>query len=354
MSKISTRCSTRSARRRAATSSSARSMTDAVITLREHAASQAEAERLARELAPARASAAPRRRRVSDEPAAPRFAQARRARARRAPRQAAARAATQARSPGAAASASSRARRCRARRRVPHRWVRRRDRLSAGLLALVAGAVLDRREHVHLRRRRLAPRRRSLRGKEPAEGSAGTRSARGSSRRRSRSRTSATGSTAGSTRSASRAPSGRTCSAGQGRAGRLDDHAAARAQPLHLARAHLHAQAARGVPRGEARRQVVEAEDPDGVPEPDLLRQPGVRRRGRVADVLLEAGEEADARTGGAARRPAAGALELRPVRESRARRARGAKQVLRAMLGTGAITRRQYRTRGRETTACT
>ena len=41
--------------------------------------------------------------------------------------------------------------------------------------------------------------------------------------------------------------------AGQGRAGRLDDHAAARAQPLHLARADLHAQAARGVPRREAR-----------------------------------------------------------------------------------------------------
>ena len=91
-------------------------------------------------------------------------------------------------------------------------------------------------------------------------------------------------------------------------------------------------------------RQVVEAEDLDGVPEPDLLRQPGLRCRGRVADVLLEACEEAHARTGGAARRTAAGAVEVRPVRESRAPHARGGSRSLRAMLTTGVISRHQYR----------
>ena len=39
---------------------------------------------------------------------------------------------------------------------------------------------------------------------------------------------------------------------GQGRAGRLDDHAAARAQPLHLERADAEAEAEGGLPRDEA------------------------------------------------------------------------------------------------------
>ena len=47
------------------------------------------------------------------------------------------------------------------------------------------------------------------------------------------------------------------------RRGRLDDHAAARPQPLHLARADGPAQGEGGVPRHEARRRVVEAADPD-------------------------------------------------------------------------------------------
>ena len=137
-------------------------------------------------------------------------------------------------------------------------------------------------------------------------------------------------------------------SAGQGRPGRLDDHAAARPQPLHLARADVHAQAARGVPRGQARRQVVEAEDPHDLPEPDLLRQPGLRRRGGRADVLLEAGEGADARAGRAARRPAAGAVAGTTRSRTRARHARGATQVLRAML------RDRSRSRGGSTgTSC-
>ncbi len=44
-------------------------------------------------------------------------------------------------------------------------------------------------------------------------------------------------------------------------------------------------------------------QDPRDVPEPGLLRQPGLRGRGRRADVLLEVGRRADAR-GGRARSP--------------------------------------------------
>ncbi len=49
------------------------------------------------------------------------------------------------------------------------------------------------------------------------------------------------------------------------------------------------------------------------VPEPRVLRQPGVRRRGGGADVLLEAREEPDAVAGRASRRSPAGAVAVRP-----------------------------------------
>ena len=98
------------------------------------------------------------------------------------------------------------------------------------------------------------------------------------------------------------------------RRGRLDDHAAARPQPLHRERALVHAQGEGGLPRAQARREVVEGADPRDLPEPGLLRKPRLRDRGRVADVLLEAGQEALARRGGAPRRPAAGAVGLRPL----------------------------------------
>ena len=66
--------------------------------------------------------------------------------------------------------------------------------------------------------------------------------------------------------------------------GRLDDHAAARQEPLEaragqqpLAAAQDHRVGAR-LP---GRAALVEAEDPRGVPQHDLLRPPGLRRRGR-------------------------------------------------------------------------
>ena len=83
--------------------------------------------------------------------------------------------------------------------------------------------------------------------------------------------------------------------AGRDRRRGLDDHAAARPQPLHLAGAHGAAEAQGGVPRDEARRRLDEASDPHDVPEPGLLREPGVRHRGGGTDVLLEAGAGAHA-----------------------------------------------------------
>ena len=97
----------------------------------------------------------------------------------------------------------------------------------------VAAAGRDRPELVRLRGRRLAARRRSRRS-GTASRSRSRRSARGCRRRRSRSRTGASTSTAASTRGhRARALGGRERR--QGRPGRLDDHAAARAQPLHHA-----------------------------------------------------------------------------------------------------------------------
>ena len=96
--------------------------------------------------------------------------------------------------------------------------------------------------------------------------------------------------------------------------GRIDDHPAARPEPLHLAREDRPAQGEGGVPRLEARRRMVEAADPDRVSEPELLRQSRVRHRGGVADVLLEVGAGPHSRRVGAARGAAASALELRPV----------------------------------------
>ena len=104
---------------------------------------------------------------------------------------------------------------------------------------------------------------------------------------------------------------------GQGPRGRLDDHATARAQSLHRPGEDAHAQDQGSLPGDQAREQVAEAEDPQRVPEHGLLRQSRVRRRGCLADVLLQARERADAAPGGAARRLAAGPVGLRPVPQS-------------------------------------
>ena len=133
----------------------------------------------------------------------------------------------------------------------------------------------------------------------------------------------------------------------EGRRGRLDDHAAARAQPLHGQREDVQPQAQGGVPRDQARAQA--------------------GRSDRILDEYLNTvyygnhayGVEAAAQTyfskhakdltllaGGAARRAAAGAVGLRPVPQpeggARAPR-RGAARDARS---NGAITPPQYRQR--------
>ena len=101
---------------------------------------------------------------------------------------------------------------------------------------------------------------------------------------------------------------------GEDRRGRLDDHAGARAEPLPHARADAEAEADRGVPRDQARQPLVEGQDPHRVHERGLLRKPRVRDRGGRGDVLLDSGGPAEPRAVGNARRPAAGAVDLRPV----------------------------------------
>ena len=108
----------------------------------------------------------------------------------------------------------------------------------------------------------------------------------------------------------------------RGRPGRLDDHAAARPQPLHLEGADVQAEGQGGLPRDQAEPSLVEGPDPQRVHEPGLLRQPRLRDRGGGADLLLQACSEPDPRPVGATRRPAAGAVVVRPAAPSR-RRAR-------------------------------
>ena len=178
---------------------------------------------------------------------------------------------------------------------VPARVARRRDdRRHRGVRLELrprrAAPGRRRRELVRLRRRRLRARR-DPGGAQPhagpaprdlAVGSEGDRRDRGpallSARRRRPGRHHARGR--------------RRRTRGQDRAGRLDDHAGARAQPLPLARADVQAQAHRGVPRDQAVEPLVEGQDPDRVHEPGVLRQPRVRNRGGRRDVLLESGEE--------------------------------------------------------------
>ncbi len=74
----------------------------------------------------------------------------------------------------------------------------------------------------------------------------------------------------------------------------------------------------------EYEEQVLQARHPRQVPQQRLLRDDQRhhrgRRPGRLADLLLEAGLEADPGAGGAAGRPAAGALRLQPDPQPRGR----------------------------------
>ena len=77
-----------------------------------------------------------------------------------------------------------------------------------------------------------------------------------------------------------------------------------------------------------------------GVSQRGVLRPPRVRRRGRGADVLLEERVGAQPQPGGAPRRSAAGADDVRPARQSPTSRSQRRNEVSRAMRKNGYITR--------------
>ena len=105
----------------------------------------------------------------------------------------------------------------------------------------------------------------------------------------------------------------------QGAAGRLDDHDAARAQPLPRRRpAHAQAEDHRGQAGDRVREAPRQALDPHQLPQQRPLRHArradGDRRAGGLADLLRQTGLAAEPAAVGAARRPAPGALPVQPV----------------------------------------
>ena len=182
----------------------------------------------------------------------------------------------------------------------------------------LAAAGRDRLQHVHLRRGQLPARRDPGRAEPPARpvqphrrlDAEGDRRDRGPAllpARRHRRR----GHRPGALEERQRRPGGR---------GRLDDHPAARAEPLHRPREDGRAEAEGGVPRDQARQGLGEEPHPRDLHEPGLLRQPRLRDRGGRADLLLQARERAQPAGVGDARGAAAGAERLQPVPEGGSR----------------------------------
>ena len=145
------------------------------------------------------------------------------------------------------------------------------------------------------------------------------------------------------------------------RAGRVDDHDAAGAQPLSRRRsAHAAPEDHRGQAGARLRETPQQEVDPHQLPEQRPLRHgrrsDGGGRPGRGARLLQQARLPAGPRAGGAARRPPAGALRVQPVpgpggREGPAQR--GPRQDGRTALHHPRPGRRRpSRTRSRSTTA--
>ena len=101
-------------------------------------------------------------------------------------------------------------------------------------------------------------------------------------------RTPGSTSTTASTGRPSAAPSERDWEEKRARARRLDDHAAAREEPVSLARPHAVAQAPRMGDRAPARGGALEEADPRALLERHRARPAHLRGRGGVAAILRE------------------------------------------------------------------
>ena len=102
-------------------------------------------------------------------------------------------------------------------------------------------------------------------------------------------------------------------------AGRVDDHAADRAQLLPVERTELHPQVLRGAADLQDRGEPDEGSDPRGLHQPDLPRQGRVGLRVRRARLLRESAEGRDAGRGGDARGAPEGAVDRQSGREPEA-----------------------------------
>ena len=148
---------------------------------------------------------------------------------------------------------------------------------------------------------------------------------------------------------------------GRDHAGRLDAHAAAREEPLPAARGQQpldQQEDRRGLDRRAAAGQVHEGRDPHGLSQHGLLRPERLRRRGRGAHVLRQAGEAAHAAAVGPAGRPAAGAHRLQPVpppgRRARAPQRGAAGDALAALDQRGRLRARRATPRSASSAAAT
>ena len=99
----------------------------------------------------------------------------------------------------------------------------------------------------------------------------------------------------------------------QGRPGRLDDHAAVRQEHLREEQPHDQPEAEGGRARLAARAGLAEGQDPDRLPEHDLLRERRLRDRASLTCVFRSRRVLADAGRGGAPRRHPVGPEPLQP-----------------------------------------
>ncbi len=145
-----------------------------------------------------------------------------------------------------------------------------------------------------------------------------------SATRSSSPRTSASSRTTASTGRASFGAGGAQRRRAPVRAGVLDDHDAARAQPLPRDRSRARRPSSRKLKEAKVAREiegsVFQGPDPRALPEPDLPRQRRVRRRDGGAALLRQVGARAQPRRSRHARRTAEGARALQSAPLSRAR----------------------------------